>query len=208
VRIPSDAQAAFLSKLAEREEAGDTIEWNATPDRESSTAALMVERVDRVKNTSRFDPVWAIQVRNVTLAACLKYGWLNDLHRRAVRVKQSRGEPRERLWDLRQLDFTEDGIIALGVWRERRLNAPPEPLPTLTDREREIVELAARAIELGYALAPRKPARAEARRMRDAGWFRQYGIANHVLGLAPTPMAIVEIRPDQADIVQTEGGIA
>lgn len=95
--------------------------------------------------------------------------------------------------------LTEDGTIALGLWRQRKLRSPPATLPELTDRERDVVELAQRALELGYALCARKPARDEARRMRRAGWITDCWIANAARGLVPTPLALVEIRPDQAD---------
>lgn len=95
--------------------------------------------------------------------------------------------------------LTKDGIIALGLWRQRKLRSPPAALPNLTDREREILELALRALELGYTLCARRPARGEARRMRRAGLITDCWVANAARGLVPTPLALVEIRPDQAD---------
>ncbi len=95
--------------------------------------------------------------------------------------------------------LTEDGVIALGLWRQRKLRSPPATLPELTDRERDVLELAQRALELGYTLCAREPARGETRQMRRAGWITDCWVANAARGIVPTPLALVEIRPDQAD---------
>lgn len=126
--------------------------------------------------------------KTATVAVCARAGWLE--------IDPDDAEAR----------LTEDGIIALGLWRQRKLARPPAGMPTLSDREREVAELAQRALELGYALCPRKPARAEARRMRRAGWFSPHGcwVANNADGLVPTPMAIVELRPETADTALAE----
>jgi hypothetical protein len=97
--------------------------------------------------------------------------------------------------------LTEAGVIVLGLWRVDALRRPPTLAPSLTDRERQIVDLAVRARDLGYTLAPLEPARTEANRLRRAGWFTRCWIANNARGLVPTPLALVEIRPDTADTV-------
>jgi hypothetical protein len=204
MRVPSDAQAALLALIAEHEEAGRDVEWmvatTETLDR-PSRARLYIEVIDREKNTSSFTMAdgWTYAHRVATVRACLRLGWLDDLHQRTVRFPKHRYQRRDHARELHQLDLTEDGVIALGLWRERKLNAPPAPLPTLSAREREIVELAQRAHELGYALCAREPARLEARRMRRAGWFGACWVANSATGLVPSPMAVVEVRPALAD---------
>jgi hypothetical protein len=204
VRVPSDAQAALLALIAEREADGEAVEWNRTPDYDDrpSRAWLRVERIDREANTVRFESADGGYDRHrvATVRACLNAGWLDGLQTRILRFPRDQWHRRDRYWDMQQLDLTEDGVIALGVWRERKLNAPPAPLPTLAGREREIAELAQRAYELGYALSPRKPARREARRMLKDGWFTGCWLANAAYGLVPSPMTLVEIRPELADV--------
>ncbi len=215
MRLPSAAQAALLALIAEHDEREINVEWCASvtlhvtprPYADSQhhphRARLYVEVVDRVKHQSRFDMAdgWTYAHRLVTVQSCLGRGWLSGLHQRHVEFPADEYTQRQ-TWHLRQLDLTEDGVIALGLWRERKLKAPPVAMPSLSAREREIAELALRAHELGYALCARKPARAEARRMRDAGWFTRHGcwVANNATGLVASPMAVVELRPDAADI--------
>ena len=69
----------------------------------------------------------------------------------------------------------------------------------LRDRQREIVQLAQRALDLGYALCAREPARAEARRMRKDGWWDGCWVANSAIGLVPTSLAIAAALPERAD---------
>lgn len=204
MRVPSNAQAALLAFLAGHDEAGRTIEWCASGDYDDykpGRARLYLEVIDREANTSRFEMADEHRYlhRVATVRACLGHGWLSGLHRRMVTWPVSTLHREKRTWDLRQLDMTEDGVIALGLWRERRLKAPPMALPSLTVREREVVELAQRASELGYALCALEPSRSEARRMRRAGWFSGCWVANGATGLVPTPIAVVEVRPDLAD---------
>lgn len=203
MRCPSDAQAAALALIAEHEERGAAVEWqtNAPPNRwRPSRALLYVEVIDREANRSRFDPADGgyYAHREATVRACIKQGWLSDLHKRTLSWPAT-GRSKASEQHLAQLDLTEDGVIALGLWRERKLNAPPAPTPTMTPREREIADLAQRAYDLGYALCAREPARLEARRMRRAGWFGDCWVANSAMGLVPSPMAVVEIRPERAD---------
>lgn len=192
----------MLQLVMDYEIRGENLEWQENDPYEKSTAVFRVERVDRETNTSTFDTVWQPRVRVATVKACLRWGWLDDLHRREYHYRQLYygGQKSKRCtWNLTQLDTTEDGIIALGLWRERKLNAPPPPMPELADEEREIVQLANRALELGYALSPREPARKQARRLIRDGWFETCHIANSAYGLVPTAMAYVEIKPENAD---------
>lgn len=204
MREPSRAQAALLALIADHEADGHAVEWQAERNDtyRPSRARLYVERVDREKNCSRFEPADGGRYahRLATVRACLRHGWLSILHERTIT-----GERRD--WQLAQLDLTEDGVIALGLWRERRLRAVPAPLPTMTTHEREIAELAQRALELGYALCAREPVRDEARRMRRAGWFTPHGcwVANSATGLVPTPITLVELRPEHADSPELRG---
>jgi hypothetical protein len=102
-------------------------------------------------------------------------------------------------WWLKPLRLTEDGEIALGVWSERKLNVGPAPLPELDERQQEIIQLAQRALDLGYALCAREPARAEARTMRKDGWWDGCWVANSATGLVPTSLAIAAALPERAD---------
>lgn len=200
MKLPSDAQAAFLALLQERNEEGHEVEWMPHDDYLPSRASLRYETIDRDANTSTFHAAddWTWRHRVVTVEACERLGWISLVHERTV--QRSGGYPPETVtWLLRQIDLTEDGVIALGLWRERKLKAPPPPLPTLSDREREIVELAARALELGYALCACESARKEAKQMRDAGWWNGCWVANSVSGLVPSPLAVAEVFPDRAD---------
>lgn len=213
MKLPSDAQAALLNLIAERGEAGDTVEWLTNPDQlgwhgPKSKAALLVEHVDRTRNTSTFqladDGLW--QHRLSTLRACLRHGWLADAGERtatrsyrAYSVRRKERIHRSETWWLTALELTEDGVIALGRWRERKLQSPPPELPVLTDHQREIIELAQRAYDLGYALCARKPARAEARKMRRDGWWDGCWVANSATGLVPSPLAVAEVFPERAD---------
>lgn len=138
------------------------------------------------------------QHRVATVEACERHGWISLLHERTKQMKAWDGAPLS--LRLRQLDLTEDGVIALGLWRERKLHSPPPELPTLNECEREIIELAQRAYDLGYALCAREPARKEAREMRKAGWWEGCWVANSVTGLVPSPLAVVEVFPERADM--------
>jgi hypothetical protein len=207
MKAPSDAQAALLSLIEKVEADGEIVEWRTNveePHYKPSRARLVVEKVDREANTSHFPPPdeGRCDHRLATVEACLRHGWLGGLHARAIHFPEDSHRNRKaQVWELRQLDLTEDGIIALGLWRERKLKAPAKSLPTLSEREQEIVAMARRALELGYALAPREPARREVRRLRNDGWLTKRGcwVANSVSGLVPTDSAIVAVLPEYAD---------
>jgi hypothetical protein len=210
MKLPSDAQAAVLACVQDHEARREQVLFG---EGKRSRGNLLIEvEVDRTREqamVARTDdrlpaliPADLETPLNATVHACVRHGWVDMNHE--VRVTTSRygrcwSAPSE--YVLRHVDLEEDGVIALGRWRHRQLAGGPVPLPTLSEREREVAELAARALELGYALCPREPARAEARRMRSAGWFERDGcwVANNAQGLVPTPLAVVEIRPDQAD---------
>ncbi len=206
LKVPSDAQATLLGLVQRLNGEGREIEWRSGCERDyrPSRADLAYEVVDREKDTARLESAdeGRREHRIVTVEACERAGWLHLLHERSMLIKRRRyypSDPTEETWRLRQLDLTEDGVIALGLWRERKLHAAPAPLPSLTERETEIVELAGRALELGYALCAREPARKEAKRMRKAGWWDGCWVANSVSGLVPSPLAVVEVFPDRAD---------
>lgn len=209
----SDAQAAFLRLVKAPPHGAEAILYEPSDD--GFRASLCVEQIDRENDTGRLSWLYEWRdggrdaprfVRVSTVEAAIREGWVSDLHESIVHLPATRWSV-ERTYRFRELRLEEDGEIVLGRWHERKLKAPPTPLPTLTPREREVAELALRAIELGYALAPRKPARAEARRLRRAGWFGTCWIANNALGLVPTPMTVVELRPSMADLVApAEGG--
>lgn len=223
----SDAQAtalAFVARAAEAETLYVRYELRDPVNRLGGgprDVCLLRERVDDDAGASWFEQIdsspYAMRrctgvrrgLRWESVDACIKRGWLALEYPRyfATGPRIATGglyfRARDRQEEtLHELCLTEDGTIALGLWRERKLKAPPAPMPTLTDREREIAELAQRAFELGYALCAREPARLEARRMRRAGWFSGCWVANNASGLVPTPMALVEVRPDLADSVE------
>lgn len=169
MRVPSDAQARALA---------DIEGFAARSERVRPEASGLFG--------TQYRGEWAgghygSDVRPATVRAVFGYGWVESDPVDGATV------------------LTEDGVIALDLWRQRKLRTPPPKLPELTDREREIMELAQRALELGYCLCARRPARAEARRMRHAGWITDCWVANAARGLVPTPLALVEVRPDQAD---------
>lgn len=202
MKCPSDAQAALLA-LVERHESLDHVVEQVTSrvHWKPSRALLVIEHIDREKNTMQMRSADAgrAEHRLATVDACLRHGWLDDLHTRAITWPAQPGLPAGRVDQQRQLDLTEDGVIALGLWRERKLKAPAAPTPTMTDREREIADLAQRAIELGYIICAQPEHRTEANRMRRAGWLRDCWVANSPLGLVPSALALVEVRPDDAD---------
>lgn len=205
-KLPSDAQVAVLTVVAEYEERGTDLYWRPGYAWRRGWAALAREEIDREVNRGAWLTWSQNDVREVSVSACVRHGWLDDSHEAVVVNGITTANtyyvghlPPPDPEVLRQLTLTEDGVIALGLWRERRLAAPPPPLPTLSDSDKEIVELAQRAFELGYVLCPRKPARNEARRMRREGWFETCWVANSAYGLVPSPIALVEVRPTLAD---------
>ncbi len=193
MRLPSDAQAAALALVAEFAASGAALYWpkrgiGEQDDHGSgSRAGLWTEQEDREANSSRFVPARLRSgsgcdlPRKVTMNACIRHGWLD--------VAQER-----------ELALTEDGTLALGLWRHRKLTAPPAESPTLTGRDHEIVALAERAHRLGFRLAPREDqARAAARRLAREGWVTRGCLGAGVRTLVPTAVGSVEVNPQAAD---------
>lgn len=212
MRLPSDAQAAALALVAEFAASGAALYWpkrgiGEQDDHGSgSRAGLWTEQEDREANSSRFVPAdWSgrDRPRKVTMNACIRHGWLDVAHERVLArglrqpgVLGGKSEP----VTLRELALTEDGTLALGLWRHRKLTAPPAESPTLTGRDHEIVALAERAHRLGFRLAPREDqARAAARRLAREGWVTRGCLGAGVRTLVPTAVGSVEVNPQAAD---------
>jgi hypothetical protein len=140
--------------------------------------------------------------RRVTVLACVRHGWLN-MDREITVTSQRFGRcwtmaPQE--YTVRLLDLTEDGTIAVGVWRQRKMAAPPAPTPTLAGEDREVVALAENAVRLGYRLAPRTDeARAQSRRLAREGWVERGHLGVGTRTVKPTALGAVEVNPDAAD---------
>ena len=208
MRRPSDAQATTLRLIAEF--TGPVYWPRPVEERDASTssrAVLWTEHEDRAASTSQFECLpYRDLPRTVTLAACLRHGWLSVEERvlasgaRLVGVWLPGNSRRDPAVILRELLLTEDGTIALGCWREHKLTSPPPELPRLTDRDREIVALADQAIRLGFRLAPREDqARADARRLARQGWVRRGYVGAGVRTLVPSALGQVEVNPEHAD---------
>lgn len=122
------------------------------------------------------------RTRRATVTACVRHGWLEI-------------DPEDcEAW------VTDDGRIALGLWRQRKLSEPALPLPVLADDDRRVVTLADEALRLGYKLAPSSDdAKAQARRLRRDGWVKRGFIGASTSSVEPTPMATVEVNPGAAD---------
>lgn len=211
MRCPSDPQAAVLACIQTHEQAG---EYLLAGDGSGHRTALVVERTDHGplhgvemfvaidESVSALVPAEHEFPLTASVAACVRHGWLTMDHEVTV-TSQRFGRawtmgPRE--YVLRQLDITEDGVIALGLWRERKLNAPPTATPTLRGRDLEIVALAEHAHRLGFRLAPREDqARADARRLAREGWVTRSYLGAGVRTLVPTALGSVEVAPDRAD---------
>lgn len=205
MRVPSSAQASLLTLVADYESRGELVEWDtneAEDGHRPSAARLYVERVDREKNTAKFDMAcgWTYAHRVATVKACIKYGWLDDLHKRRLHSPKTQWT-REHVYELVQLDTTEDGVIALGLWRERKLNAPAPPTPTLSGCAYEAVALADAAVRLGYRLVPHSDeARLQARRLKRDGWVHRGHVGASALSVVPTASGVVEVNPEAADV--------
>lgn len=218
MRLPSDAQAAALALVAEFGASGAALYWpkrgiGEQDDHGSgSRAGLWTEQEDRA-NSSQFVPAgWSIGwsgrdlPRKVTMNACIRHGWLDVAHERVLArglrqpgVLGGQSEP----VTLRELALTEDGTLALGLWRHRKLTGPPAEEPALAGRDREIVALAEHAQRLGFRLAPRDDqARADARRLAREGWVTRGHLGAGVRTLVPTAVGSVEVNPQAADIAQ------
>lgn len=211
MNVPSDAQARLLTRIAQHADSGEEVYWApGDPAANRKPAALFYETLDRETNRGGFRQLFEFSEGlpiEATVSAVVRHGWIDDSQERVdvsglpiIGVHIGAGSKPEPVFT-RQLDLTEDGKIALGLWRQRRLQSMPTEVPALSVHEREVVELAARALELGYGLCAREPARKEARRLRKQGWFDRRGawVANSATALVPTATALCEVRPEQAD---------
>lgn len=220
MKAASDAQARLLQLVADHERQGHTLllrDSTADPRYRSPARRvwLALEEIDRTANTSRFITVQHHYESRTPLRStfdvCVRNGWLRPLHEKIVNWrgqanKKVDGEWQsvERQWSetMYEVDLTEDGVIAAGVWQERKLKAPPTPDPILADRDREALELAARAQRAGYWLVPcSDESRAQARRLTKQGFAYRGGNSGSTYSLKPTAVGAVEVLPDQADEV-------
>lgn len=220
MRLPSDAQAAALELVAMYDADGVALYWPkhaiSADDLDGAgaphRAVLWTEREDRGADTSRYEPIgWSTRERprKTTLRSCIRHGWVNSVHERILAcglrhpaVMWSGHPPGGMV--LRELSLTEDGVIALGLWRHRKLTAPQVPEPTLAGRDREIVALAERAVRCGFRLAPCSDnARADARRLAREGWTTQGAFGVGVQAVLPTARGQVEVNPAAADSADT-----
>lgn len=223
MKVPSDAQARVLTFVQAEEAEGRTIYWRApreVPEDASpsarwlaaseahpSLASIAFESIDREANSSRFIPYYDGRVRHRSLVVCVREGWISTVHER-VFVSGARGfvddldddSDRDRTTILRQLDLTEDGELALGLWHERKANTPVVA-PELGQVDRAVLELAQRALALGYRLVPRdEDAMRQARRMKHEGWVQRGWIGRSAMSVLPTATALVELHPERADL--------
>ena len=131
--------------------------------------------------------------RTATVRACARHGWIIAGHQTTL-TSQRLGTcwtADEREYKLQPLALTEDGMIALGIWRQR-VAALPEPV--LSEREREVVAASVQAARLGYVLVPMTDeARAEARRMARGPWVARDFVGISARSLVPTATGEMEI---------------
>lgn len=208
-RCPTDAQAHALRMIHECP--NDPL-WHRDGRNVygSSWAALWIEEVDREANRARFAS-WpgcykADQMRSATLAACVRYGWLSTSERvlswrSRVRVGPGQYEQRTEPVIMLDLALTEDGELALGLWRERKLNAPPTPMPGLDPDDKELLRLAHEAAARGFALVPdTTEAKKRSRRLARTPYAsRGFGGGVSTLSLQVTATGAVEVAPEAAD---------
>jgi hypothetical protein len=150
MRAPSDAQAALLRIVEEFDATDYPLFWprDDGSSRRRARVVLWTEEEDREANRARVGPIdyRYIRPRRVTLAACVRHGWVDATHERvfAGGLPDSglvwRAQPAEPIV-VRELTLTEDGALALALWQQRKLTAPAPELPMLAGRDREIVTL-------------------------------------------------------------------
>lgn len=225
--LPSDAQAALLACLQQHDLDGEQVYTGVHTVRESrgSKAGLFVERTSAEVHPSRKPPsilyrdhderdillVYAsmAEARIATLGACARRSWIAERGTRQIRTKCVgvcwRGAGDE--WDatVTVLDITEDGVIALGLWRQRKLAKPAETL-ALNGGDRELVALAHRARELGFVLLPdTDDAKRHARQLARTPFARRgWGGGVGTRSLEPTALGAVEVSPETADEPERE----
>lgn len=146
------------------------------------------------------------RVGAATVRACAKRGWLDVTQTREVTTPcvgvcwKGWGDG---LWtvSLAVVDITDDGRIALGLWRQAKLAEPCAPAPRLEGRDRQIVALAEHAERLGFALAPTSAeSKADARRLKREGWVTRGFIGASVRSVLASPTGQVEVHPETADV--------
>lgn len=139
------------------------------------------------------------KILSSTLRAVIAAGWVH-LSAGGVEDTVMRGPLREAAI-LRALSLTDDGRIALGLWRNRQAAAPAV---VMNDRERVVVELAVRARALGFVVVPETDeARALARAMRRGGWIYRGFVGASARSVEATAIARVEVDPGAADKAET-----
>lgn len=218
MRLPSDAQAVLLACVQGHEAADEQV--FVPPAASRSKISLWVQRTGREVRAelSPFDgaPLHETtdllltdaslrQAREATLHACTRHGWLHlgEEHTIAVARVGAAYNASRQSWGVtvRPVSLTEDGLIALGAWRQRKLAAPPEPPPTLTGQDRELIALAEQAERFGFLLLPAtEQARREARRLARTPFARRgWGAGPGTRSLLPTALGAVEVNPQAAD---------
>lgn len=223
MKAPSDAQARVLIVVQDHEADGEELHWKPPIAPSSSLdeylarsrahrgwADLALEQMDREANTGRW-MIWSQpEVTTKSLTSSIRHGWLDATHET---VKMSGTPDLGVLYDsqppdpvvLRWLRLTEDGTLALGLWRERKLHAPPPLDPLLALEDRTIVEAAYRAVTLGYRLVPvTDDARKQARRLRREGWVIRGHVGASASSVVPSSSGFVEVAPDLADSAMQE----
>lgn len=140
-----------------------------------------------------------------TLRSVVAAGWLSLSDGEAATLPPSVISGGGRLRDedvfLRALSLTDDGRIALGLWRQEQAATPAA---VMTDRERAVVELAVQARAIGYVIVPETDdARALARAMRRGGWIYRGSVSASARSVDATAIARVEVDPGSADTAET-----
>lgn len=213
MRCPSDAQARVLQLVIDKAQEGHVLLWSEVP--HGGKAALSYEVIDREANTARLVS-WYDRTREASVAACVKYGWLDDTHEKTrISRRQHHDGHVERFTELR---LTDDGDLALNLWQHRKLHAPPPPLPTLDPHDLETLRVAADAAALGYALVPsyrthdrREAARMDAsrkqmRRLVRDGWALRTYVGTGQSAIVPTATGAAEVASDPDAILTPPGG--
>lgn len=217
---PTDAQARLLGCVTDHGRDGDPVLAEVAPG--ASRWSLYVPRLGSQVDAREIPmsvglghysdtdvllrPASLPRVGEATVHACVSRGWLDTARSREITTRclgvcwKGWGDG---LWTVRVacMDITDDGRIALGLWRQAKLTEPPAPAPRLEGRDREIVALADQAQRLGFALAPSTPAaKADARRLKREGWITRGFISASTSSVQPSPMGQVEVHPESADI--------
>lgn len=188
MRVPSDAQGRFLAEV-------ETFEPVEVADEVSRFEELPEGHRGGLTMTGKRAPLeCGHRVRIETLTVCVREGWVSD-HAFYVR-HDIRAETGLTYWweRCRETLLTEDGVIALGLWRQKLARRPPEEL-SIEGADRDLIRAAAIAYEHGFALAPvSDEARGNARRLARGAFARRCFLGNSVRGLTVTAIGQVEAR--------------